>query len=775
MQLISCITKMLKSLALIGAFLIMPAAFAQEWQSVRGFTQDIAINDEGEVYAVGKDQVVWRWRNDQARWSKISGKLKRIAVGPHGRVWGVGANNNIYRRNGLWWDEQKETALDISIAHDGMIVRVDINDEISLRDKFSNRWKVVYGRKAVRVAATGKDTFWIVQRDGSIAWYDGKFWHDIDEQQALDITADKKGNIFIASLEGPVKKYIKGKWEVMEATQYAASLAVGPEEHIWYTQYDGQTYATSLFAPDTEKKQKELSVISSKTPEEITDSSPIIFTRVKGKSTRLRIGADGSIFSLSSGGSFQRWNNKTNKFRDFPGAVIRFAIDPNGNPWVINSKREIFRHTGKDWKNVSGSAVDISIGSDGKVIISGPNEKLYKLNDRQTAFKPIYGKGYYIALHPNGEIWSIRKNGKIDRCDAEKCTRLKKTGADISIGPDGSVFMADTSNKLYRYDDKKDDWVRVETSRSVKTVGVGPQGRPWIADVNSDVYSSATFERDETNDLKIANATNKETVVTTSTSSSSGVFSFTKKITFDEVLVSFATTDYMGIGLDNRVYVIGDTRLKVNYYKESTKALASLDFSFPEDIKLAVNDADSKAWFLSQVNNNKIGHQKKEDGSSFDYYTFDSSAGIGRDLAIGGNGSVFAVSFDNEIYEYNSSKDDFEKFDNQSASHVAVGISGNPWIIEKTTQLVKYWDGNDFGKPGNKTQTATDIAIGATGKTYIIDTNNDLKKWNASNEDWDDVTINAAVSHADVVAVGSDGRPWILYTSSSGHAYRSDD
>ena len=106
---------------------------------------------------------------------------------------------------------------------------------------------------------------------------------------------------------------------------------------------------------------------------------------------------------------------------------------------------------------------------------------------------------------------------------------------------------------------------------------------------------------------------------------------------------------------------------------------------------------------------------------------------------------------------------------------MAVDISGNPWIIEKTTKQVKYWDGNDFEKPNNKTQTAIDIAIGASGKIYIVDTNNDLKKWNTSNESWDSVTINATISNADHIAVGPDGRPWILDLSNSSNAFRSKD
>jgi len=136
---------------------------------------------------------------------------------------------------------------------------------------------------------------------------------------------------------------------------------------------------------------------------------------------------------------------------------------------------------------------------------------------------------------PKGDVWTIRKDGKSNRCNEKECVRLKKTGKDIAIGPDGSVYMADNNKKLYHFDQKKNDWKRVETSRSVKAVGVGPKGRPWIADSNGSIFSSAFFDRDETDDLKVASSTKKPTVVTSSifaSSTASTLLTFNNNLTF---------------------------------------------------------------------------------------------------------------------------------------------------------------------------------------------------------------------------------------------------
>lgn len=749
------------------------------WQKVRGQASDISANAQGTIYATGKDGIVWRWRNEQARWSKISGEMKRIAVDPKGRPWAVGVNNNLYRRNGLWWDELKEQATDVAIGYEGTVARCDLDGQIYVKDKFSNRWKIIYGRKAVRIAVTGKETLWVIQPDKSISRFDGKFWQDV-EGSAIDLATDPNGNVYSISGQGVLRKWIKGHWEDIKGTQNAVSFTVGADGYPWYVAQTGDIFASSLFAPkENEKTQEESTRPTAVSSEQITDTSPLIFTKVNGKTTRLSIGADGSIFAIGVDGTLQRWNNQRKKFITFPGSLSRVAVDLEGNPWGVNAKQKIFYHTGNDWKNISGSAVDISISTHGDIVISNGDEKLYRLNDSKTSFKKIYGKGYYIAAHPNGEIWTITQDGKIRRCSDKECIRLKKKGADIAIGPDGSVYMADVNNKLYVFDLKKDDWKRVETSRSVMSVAVGPKGRPWISDVNYNTYSSMFFERDESEDIRQANTTNKTTTIVSTTSSvRTSIFTFTKKLSFTEVILPFNIADNVSTGLDDIVYFWGDGGSAHRQYQDSTKSAVSLDFSFPESTILAVNDAESRAWFLSSQDDNRIGHQKKKESSNFDFYNFDSATGIGLDLAIGGDGTVFAVSSTNTLYQFNKSKNKFEKISNADVTNVAVDIGGNPWVIEKTTQLVKYWNGSGFVKPNNKTRTASVLRIGASGKIYIIDTNNKIMKWNTSNQQWDTVTISTTVNGvdtADKLAIASDGRPWMMDTSASSSAFRSND
>lgn len=165
--------------------------------------------------------------------------------------------------------------------------------------------------------------------------------------------------------------------------------------------------------------------------------------------------------------------------------------------------------------------------------------------------------------------------------------------------------------------------------------------------------------------------------------------------------------------------------------------------------------------------------QKKKDGSSFTSFSFPSTTGTqSTDIAIGGDGSVFAVWKSGDLFKFNESKNKFEKFVTSGPYlKVAVTIDGQPWVIETDTDLVKEYDGSNFVKPGGKTKTAVDIGIGAGGTVYIIDKDTDkLNKWNATNQSFDKVDKTA-----DHVSVESDGRPWYLNTGATGNAFRADD
>ncbi|WP_417625304.1 tectonin domain-containing protein, partial [Paremcibacter congregatus] len=98
--------------------LVSAPVMAQEppgapWVSVPGAVADLAINADGQAYAVGVDDTVWRWDRTEVRWRPMSGKMKRIAAADGNRPWAVSESGSAFRYNGLWWEEWANNVRDV--------------------------------------------------------------------------------------------------------------------------------------------------------------------------------------------------------------------------------------------------------------------------------------------------------------------------------------------------------------------------------------------------------------------------------------------------------------------------------------------------------------------------------------------------------------------------------------------------------------------------------------------------------------------------------------
>jgi streptogramin lyase len=765
-----------------------PSTF--EWTKVRGIAQDISVGADGETFVVGTDGVVWRWRREGSGWSRRSGIIQRIAVDPKGSHWGINEDGQTYRMSGLWWRQLDDLAQDLAIGSDGTVIKSNQDDTLARWDKFSGRWRPITGT-GKRIAVGPKGNPWVVKADGTLAHYDGREWQTLPGQ-ANDIAVGPDGSAYIIDASGISRWDDKNNlWQVIPDTEGGIAISVGMGNHPWYVTSAGAIYASSLFSIEDKeieesssdtfteavtedgKSEENLALRRSASavadPAAITSDEPIVFKKVKGTAIDLAIGAEGSVFALQSDSVLSRWSNERSRFQNFPGTLIRIVVGPDGNPLGINTDRDIFRHDGKDWKSLKQKAEDIAVGADGTVIISDEQERLFRMNNSGTRFERISGKGDKLAVAPDGAPWVIRKDDSIFRCNTDPCTRLRRKGRDIAIGPDGSIFMVSTENKLFIFDRDEDKWQRILVSQSPIAVAVGPQGRPWFTDTKNNVYASTFFERDESNDQAVARLTKKPTVVSTSLlpTTKSSAFTFTKRINFQEITIGAAATDNIGIGIDGSVLIVADSGTKILRYNEKSKVME--DILTTTDVLSITSDIEGRVWMITF---NEVLFQKKKDGSSFTSYSLPPTLLFQPPrIAIGGDGSVFAVWLTGELFKFNPSKKKFEKFISGTYRDVAVTVDGRPWVIDESTLLVKEFDGTKFVKPGGITKIARAISIGAGGTVYIIDGTAPpfkLNKWNATNKSFDKVDETA--SH---VAVEPDGRPWFLNIGATGNAFRA--
>jgi hypothetical protein len=131
------------------------------------------------------------------------------------------------------------------------------------------------------------------------------------------------------------------------------------------------------------------------------------------------VGADGSVWVVGTnpvegGYGIYRWTG--GGWTPVPGGATRIAVDPSGNPWVVNSAGHVYHRVGNDWVIHSGAATDIGVGAEGSVWIVGTNPVaggygLYTWDGPGVV--PIPGGAVGISVGPSGDPWVVNSAGQI--------------------------------------------------------------------------------------------------------------------------------------------------------------------------------------------------------------------------------------------------------------------------------------------------------------------------------------------------------------------------
>lgn len=162
----------------------------------------------------------------------------------------------------------------------------------------------------------------------------------------------------------------------------------------------------------------------------VTNDTGLIFrgdqsgnwAQLPGIARDIGISADGSVWVVGAipmfgGFSIHRWNGTD--WVHIDGGAERIAVDPGGNPWVVNNQNQIFqRHPSGQWTQLPGSAIDIGIGADGSVFVIGTDTRgegrgIYRWNG--SGWSNIEGAAVRVSVDPAGRPWVTNAQGGIFR------------------------------------------------------------------------------------------------------------------------------------------------------------------------------------------------------------------------------------------------------------------------------------------------------------------------------------------------------------------------
>jgi hypothetical protein len=146
---------------------------------------------------------------------------------------------------------------------------------------------------------------------------------------------------------------------------------------------------------------------------------PMHFAARPGAATGISVGASGSVWavgtaSVAGGHPIYRWSGS--KWVTVAGGAVAIAVDPHGNPWIVNSAHKISHWSGTKWIAVTGTATGIAVGANGAVWNVGADTIPggHSVSERiGSGWVKSPGAALTIAVDPHGNPWIVNSSHKI--------------------------------------------------------------------------------------------------------------------------------------------------------------------------------------------------------------------------------------------------------------------------------------------------------------------------------------------------------------------------
>jgi hypothetical protein len=812
------------------------------WMPVIGSARQLAISAKGAVLALGDTGILWQWKSHN-NWGRIPGSFARIALGSENTPWAIDNGGKIFRFQGTFWTEQPGTASDIGAGADGSVWILNTEGVPARWMSSSKEWRALNAApsgKTQRIAVSPDGKPWVVNSDGKVSRYDGKQWLDLPAREAAEIAIGPEGTVYITDPDQHLWRWdsVGRRWDKRNGE--AATVAVGPRGQPWVTTASFRILASAFFDELPNSQVDTVSVAAaSAAVNSIANSAgtaagasvvgqpgtgggapqgrlndPLQYRRLPATARDIAIGADGSVYVVTyNDGGLARWNNGRNDFVSFPGVFARIAVSPDGKPWGITTKGELYRNDGTLWHVVRNiMAQDIAIAFNGTVMVADTQNAIQKYDPASRMFVRVTGdgdgpppSGVRLALTPQGAPWTLDADGYVSRCDHSPCERVSARARDIGIGPEGSVVILGSDRVLRRWNESAGEFQRMDSiADPVDAVAVGPRGKPWLISSSSQVWSSEFFPRDESHDGVAAAAT----TATSNAAQGAGtptppVFTFLVNMPFEQIPLPAGFLEngwpavQVAINTSDSLVMVDSNNAFWNY-NASTKQLV-LDSTVPslsdllggDGIRSFVIGKDGTYW-VTNAGSGPLPAVYRRQGnqwvsvSGLADCTYPPCISKGMTLAVGKDGTVYATSAGGKLFRYDTALKRFVSLGiavpggAPRLDYVGVDPSDRLWAVSgESDKLYEYvgsaWvvrNGGALSSSGACVDGDTVcFSIGANGSVYSrASTGGKLVRWNATSRTWD-VVATSPLASAYVVA--SDGRPWVYSAGGTPKLYKA--
>jgi hypothetical protein len=208
------------------------------------------------------------------------------------------------------------------------------------------------------------------------------------------------------------------------------------------------------------------------------------------------VGASGSVWIEGTNpapGGFGIWRWVGGSWAPEPGGALAIAVDPNGNPWVVNSLHQIFHWIGASWAQLPGAANDVGVGANGSVWIVGTNPVPGGFGIWHwtgTGWAPVAGGAVRIAVDPRGNPWVVNSIHQIFAWNGAGWPLLPGSATDVGAGANGAAWVTGTDPVgggfgIFAWTGGA--WAQVPGG--AVRIAVDPRGNPWVVNSAQHIYS----------------------------------------------------------------------------------------------------------------------------------------------------------------------------------------------------------------------------------------------------------------------------------------------
>ena len=432
------------------------------------------------------------------------------------------------------------------------------------------------------------------------------------------------------------------------------------------------------------------------------------WTRMSGTAVDISINADGQAYVLAPDGTLWRWDKAEQRWRRMSGNFVRMTAAEGNRPWAINAEGVVFRYNGLWWENKDTDIVDVAADTNGNVYIAkadGQIKKWYPLRNEWRPFKgPEGGSVKRIAVGPDDKPWTVLNDGRIRSFDGKSWVDYPGRARDIALGGADVVMIADAEGQVRTWNGGQKRWIVVPGINQATALGVTPEGKAWVVVQGGAIWADGGIVSVDAQQGAAAATVPQAAVPVAKVSAA--------KVDAPSEPVPTTPTAPVPSG------ATGGGEASVTGSSTTTS-----DAGDPATIT-----TKSKITFVNTL----------------------KSASI---LAIGTDGSVFALSAGGNVLRWSNAKKTFDSFPGTFV-RIAVDKDGHPWGISALGRVFRH-TGSQWKQIYNI--TAVDIAIGYDGTVIVANATGRLYKLNGAQTRFELIKGDGIA-----VAVAPDGTPWTI-------------